>query len=280
MMFTLMFGTYSFPTVSFTVEGFPIDMNIQENLIPRADGAMIRSQMKPRVFNVTGKIYEANQAAAITDLLSMQTALIAAGECQFFYRSDRYINAFVKSITPKPVLGTDQAVMDVDIAFEAQDPYFYAAGLAFGGSLAMIIVVWAVLAFRINPGVSGNLVASLLVVVFSFLFVTVSARIVGLIGASANPISGMTIATLMVTALLFVGAGWTAGAYPAVAILIRRHRVHCRRGGRSNFAIAEGRFPGGSDSATGGNGHDRGSLHVGPGDRIHAGAAQPGVHAD
>jgi putative OPT family oligopeptide transporter len=90
----------------------------------------------------------------------------------------------------------------------------------FGGSLAMILIVWAVLAFRINPGVSGNLIASVLVVVFSFLFVTVSARIVGLIGASANPISGMTIATLMLTALLFVAAGWTGGAYPAVAISI------------------------------------------------------------
>jgi putative OPT family oligopeptide transporter len=90
----------------------------------------------------------------------------------------------------------------------------------FGGSLAMIVIVWAVLAFRINPGVSGNLIASVLVVVFSFLFVTVSARIVGLIGASANPISGMTIATLMLTALLFVAAGWTGGSYPAVAISI------------------------------------------------------------
>jgi putative OPT family oligopeptide transporter len=92
--------------------------------------------------------------------------------------------------------------------------------VVFGGSLVMILIVWAVLAFRINPGVSGNLVASILVVVFGFLFVTVSARIVGLIGASANPISGMTIATLMVTALLFVAAGWTSGAYPAVAIYI------------------------------------------------------------
>lgn len=88
----------------------------------------------------------------------------------------------------------------------------------FGGSLVMILIVWALLAFRVNPGVSGNLVASILVVVFGFLFVTVSARIVGLIGASANPISGMTIATLMLTALLFVAAGWTSGAYPAVAL--------------------------------------------------------------
>jgi putative OPT family oligopeptide transporter len=90
----------------------------------------------------------------------------------------------------------------------------------FGGSLAMIIIVWALLAWKVNPGVSGNLIASILVVIFGFLFVTVSARIVGLIGSSANPISGMTIATLMLTSLLFVVAGWTGGAYPAVALSI------------------------------------------------------------
>lgn len=91
----------------------------------------------------------------------------------------------------------------------------------FGGSFLLVLVVWGLIAVRINPGhVGGNLIAAILVVVFGFLFVTVSARIVGLIGASANPISGMTIATLMLTALLFVAAGWTSGAYPAVAISI------------------------------------------------------------
>ncbi len=94
------------------------------------------------------------------------------------------------------------------------------AQVIFGGSLAMILIVWALLALRINPGVRGNLLASVLVVIFGFLFVTVSARIVGLIGASSNPISGMTIATLMLTSLLFVVAGWTSGAYPAVALSI------------------------------------------------------------
>jgi putative OPT family oligopeptide transporter len=92
--------------------------------------------------------------------------------------------------------------------------------IIFGGSLVMILVVWALLGLRINPGASGNLVASILVVIFGFLFVTVSARIVGLIGSSANPISGMTIATLMLTALLFVAAKWTSGTYPAVALYV------------------------------------------------------------
>jgi uncharacterized oligopeptide transporter (OPT) family protein len=57
-------------------------------------------------------------------------------------------------------------------------------------------------------------------VIFGFLFVTVSSRICGLIGTSANPISGMTIATLMATCAMFLAMGWTAPAYSALAITI------------------------------------------------------------
>ncbi len=66
----------------------------------------------------------------------------------------------------------------------------------------------------------ANLAASLLVVVFGFLFVTVSARIVGIVGSSASPVSGMTIATLMATAAIFLVKGWTAPAFGALAITI------------------------------------------------------------
>jgi uncharacterized oligopeptide transporter (OPT) family protein len=69
-------------------------------------------------------------------------------------------------------------------------------------------------------GPFANLIASLLVVVFGFLFVTVSSRIAGLIGTSSNPISGMAIATLMATCALFLLAGWTAAAYGALALTI------------------------------------------------------------
>ena len=58
-----------------------------------------------------------------------------------------------------------------------------------------------------ETGLFANLIASVLVVVFGFLFVTVSSRIVGLIGTSANPISGMAIATLMATCGLFLLLG-------------------------------------------------------------------------
>ena len=62
--------------------------------------------------------------------------------------------------------------------------------------------------------------AALLVVIFGFLFVTVSSRITGLIGTSSNPISGMAIATLMATCAMFLIMGWTAPAFFALAISI------------------------------------------------------------
>jgi putative OPT family oligopeptide transporter len=92
------------------------------------------------------------------------------------------------------------------------------------GSAAMVLFVWSLLTFKPVPGaptgVFANLLASVLVVIFGFLFVTVSSRIVGLIGTSSNPISGMAIATLMATCALFLAAGWTAPAYGALALMI------------------------------------------------------------
>ncbi|MGC2299214.1 MAG: oligopeptide transporter, OPT family [Acidobacteriaceae bacterium] len=93
-----------------------------------------------------------------------------------------------------------------------------------GGSVVLVALMWIFLTFKPVPGAQtgmlANLAASLLIVVFGFLFVTVSSRIVGLIGSSANPISGMTIATLMATAAVFLVKGWTAPAFGALAITV------------------------------------------------------------
>ena len=89
-----------------------------------------------------------------------------------------------------------------------------------GGSVLVVGFLWALLAFHINPKASGNLASALLMVLFGFFFATVSARIVGLIGSSSNPVSGMTIATLMGTCLIFLLVGWTGGMYSAIALSI------------------------------------------------------------
>ena len=93
-----------------------------------------------------------------------------------------------------------------------------------GGSLLLVLLMWVFLTFKPVPGAQvswlANLAASLLVAFFGFLFVTVSSRIVGLIGSSSNPVSGMTIATLMATSAIFLVKGWTAPAFGALAITI------------------------------------------------------------
>lgn len=85
-----------------------------------------------------------------------------------------------------------------------------------GGTLLLALFL------LLAPGMptQGNVVASLLVVVFGFFFVTVSSRIVGLIGSSSNPVSGMTIATLILTCTIFVTLGWTGDFYSPVALCV------------------------------------------------------------
>src|SRR3989449_6359938 len=85
-----------------------------------------------------------------------------------------------------------------------------------GGSLALAIF----LAVAPRMPTQGNFLASLLLLVFGFFFVTVSSRITGLIGSSSNPISGMTIATLILTCTIFVALGWTGDFYAPIAISV------------------------------------------------------------
>ncbi len=92
------------------------------------------------------------------------------------------------------------------------------------GSTILLVMMWALLKFKPIPGAQtgafANLIAAIFVIVFGFLFVTVASRISGLIGNSSNPISGMTIATLMATCAVFLVIHWTANAYAVLALTI------------------------------------------------------------
>jgi putative OPT family oligopeptide transporter len=92
------------------------------------------------------------------------------------------------------------------------------------GSVLIIVMMWILLTFHPIQGAETrwfhNLFAGVFVTVFGFLFVTVAARISGLLGNSSNPISGMSIATLMATCAIFFAAGWTAPNYQVLALMI------------------------------------------------------------
>jgi putative OPT family oligopeptide transporter len=92
------------------------------------------------------------------------------------------------------------------------------------GAAALMIIMWMMLTFapirHAETSAANNILAAILVIVFGFLFVTVSSRITGLIGTSSNPVSGMAIATLMATCAMFLVMGWTGSAFAALAISI------------------------------------------------------------
>ncbi len=92
------------------------------------------------------------------------------------------------------------------------------------GSILIVVMMWVLLTFHPMQGAATawyqNIFAGIFVVVFGFLFVTVAGRISGLLGNSSNPISGMSIATLMATCAIFFLAGWTSPNYAVLALMI------------------------------------------------------------
>jgi len=85
-----------------------------------------------------------------------------------------------------------------------------------GGCLLIIAIIMAVPQLNLR----GNLLGAFLIVLFGFIFVTVSSRLTGEIGSSSNPISGMTVATLLLTCLVFLIVGWTGPHYFVTALSI------------------------------------------------------------
>jgi putative OPT family oligopeptide transporter len=83
-----------------------------------------------------------------------------------------------------------------------------------GGMVALVAAI------LLAPTLHMNLLGAILIVTFGFLFVTVSSRLTGEIGSSSNPISGMTVATLLLTCLIFLLVGWRGGTYFVTALSV------------------------------------------------------------
>lgn len=115
----------------------------------------------------------------------------------------RSARAGFSSLRKTGTAGT-QARTDRDIPM----PYVVA------GCLLLIGAIWSV------PSLHMNLLGSALIVCLGFLFVTVSSRLTGEIGSSSNPISGMTVATLLITSLIFLFLGWTSPEYRITALSV------------------------------------------------------------
>jgi putative OPT family oligopeptide transporter len=94
-------------------------------------------------------------------------------------------------------------------------------------SFKVVIIgsIFLIALMTVLPGIPGEglfqkLLIGILVIIFGFFFVTVASRIVGLVGSSNSPISGMTIATLMGTCLIFTAIGWSGKFYEPLALVV------------------------------------------------------------
>ncbi len=95
----------------------------------------------------------------------------------------------------------------------------YRTVLVFAGAILLVLtLVPGILGYL--DSIPGRALAALLIAVFAFFFVTVSSRIVGLVGVTSNPTSGMTIATLLGTSLIFYLMGWTDMSGKATALMV------------------------------------------------------------
>jgi len=88
------------------------------------------------------------------------------------------------------------------------------------GSTGLVAAISVSGLFPTEVGPGGRVVGALMIALFGFLFVTVSSRLTGEIGSSSNPISGMTVATLLLTCLIFVLLGWVGPEYRVAAVSI------------------------------------------------------------
>ena len=115
-------------------------------------------------------------------------------------------------------LGTLRGGKSVDEAHKSRTEDDLPPSIVFGGSLVLLIALAAFLMQEVS--VVNAFLGAGLVLLFGFLFVTVSSRLTGEIGSSSNPISGMTVATLLMTCLIFLAMGLTSPADAVLALSI------------------------------------------------------------
>lgn len=155
-----------------------------------------------------GQLYEAGGASSIW---SSYVKYIGAGAI-----ATGGIISLIKSLplivtTFRDSIKSMKGSKDTSCARTAQD---LPMGIVLAGIAAMVVIIWVV------PAIPVNFIGALLIVVFGFFFATVSSRMVGLIGSSNNPVSGMAIATLLIATMTIKATGDTGitGMMGAIAI--------------------------------------------------------------
>ena len=126
------------------------------------------------------------------------------------------ILAGVRDLGARRATGSEAAVRRTD-----RDLPIWIVGV---GAAALVVAIWGTtwlheLVLWV-PQLHMNWLGAVLIVLFGFLFVTVSSRLTGEIGSSSNPISGMTVAALLLTCLIFLSLGWVSAPYRLAALSV------------------------------------------------------------
>jgi putative OPT family oligopeptide transporter len=166
------------PMIRFFGDGLPTPL-----LSP--EGTLIRD-MSPEEIHRAYVLYIGAGAVAAGGLISLVRSMPSI------------VEAFRRSL--RTFLASRRGAV-VDVPRTEQD---LPINVVVGGSVLLVVLIW------LAPPLHVNLVSALLIVVAGFFFVTVSSRITGEIGSSSNPISGMTVATLLLTCLVYLVLGWTS----------------------------------------------------------------------
>src|SRR5215813_2050939 len=149
------------------------------------DGTLIRD-MSPDLVHRTYVLYIGAGAVATGGLISLARSMPAI------------VRAFRRSVDTFLAARRGQSV---EVPRTERD---LPITVVLGGTALLFLAVW------LSPPLHVNLLSAVLVLVCAFFFVTVSARITGEIGSSSSPTSGMTVATLLITSLVFLLLGWTS----------------------------------------------------------------------
>jgi putative OPT family oligopeptide transporter len=164
--------------------------------VPLSPGTMLIKDMTPNDIRSAYVLYIGAGAVAAGGLISLARAM------PMIWNGVKGGLAGVKSragATPVTGLRTDQ---DIPMKWVVI------------GCLAIIAVI------SFATPLHMNFLGALLILVFGFLFSTVSSRLTGEVGSSSNPISGMAVATLLFTCLIFLVMGWTGGQYYVTALSV------------------------------------------------------------
>lgn len=128
--YTIVFGAYTFPNTTFEVEGLPLENILDEAQIPRRDGSRILSQkLTSRKVRIKGIIHGETAETVHSNLNEFMQKLATLGKQNLYYRSDRYLKAWLRDFAHAYPKGAFYHAANVDLRFVADDPYLYSTTL-------------------------------------------------------------------------------------------------------------------------------------------------------